>query len=74
VFAALWVKVTVTPAGTFMVVKLNTPVSGKVVWTVQGIGVQVGLKGPSAPVLPLENACAPGGQAIRPTSRIPAVL
>lgn len=51
VFAAFLWNVTVTPAGMFTEVKLNTPLAGgcKTV-------VAVGLNAPSAPVLPLSNA------------------
>jgi hypothetical protein len=53
VFAALRVKTTVTPAGMLMVVKLNTPSGGSA-----SVVLVVGLKAPSAPVLPLLNVCA----------------
>src|SRR2546425_666974 len=56
VFAALRVKVTVTPAGMFTVVKLKTPLAGNV-----SVVLAVGLKAPSAPVLPLLNVCATAG-------------
>jgi hypothetical protein len=60
VLAAFLVKVTVTPVGTLMVVKLKTPLGGSV-----RVVLLVGLKGPSAPVLPLLNVWAPvrGGAA-----------
>jgi hypothetical protein len=48
VLAAFRVKLTVTPAGILIVVKLNTPLGGRV-----SVVLLVGLKGPSAPVLPL---------------------
>jgi hypothetical protein len=53
VLDALRVKVTVTPAGMLMVVKLNTPDGGSA-----SVAFVVGLNGPSAPVLPLLNVCA----------------
>jgi hypothetical protein len=58
VLAAFRVKVTVTFVGMLIVVKLKTPLGGKGTVTVQGVGLQVGLKGPSAPVLPLLKLCA----------------
>lgn len=58
VLAAFRVNVTVTPAGMLIVVKLSTPVEGSGIVTVHGVGVQVGAKAPSAPVLPLLNVCA----------------
>ena len=53
VLAAFRVKVTVTPAGILIVVKLNTPLGGRV-----SVVLVVGLNAPSAPVLPLLNVCA----------------
>jgi hypothetical protein len=48
VLAAFRVKVTVTPEGILIVVKLKTPLGGSA-----RVVLLVGLKGPSAPVLPL---------------------
>jgi hypothetical protein len=45
------------------VVKLKTPSAGRGTVTVQGVGAQVGLNAPSAPVLPLEKVCAAIGVA-----------
>jgi hypothetical protein len=56
VLAALRVKVTVTPAGMLIVVKLNTPLGGRV-----SVVLVVGLSAPSAPVLPLLNVWADAG-------------
>ena len=53
VFAAFFVKRTVTPDGMLTVVKLKTPEGGSV-----RVVVAVGLNGPSAPVLPLLKVCA----------------
>jgi hypothetical protein len=53
VLAAFRVKVTVTPAGMLIVVKLNTPSGGSV-----SVVFVVGLNAPSAPVLPLLKVCA----------------
>jgi hypothetical protein len=52
VLAALRVKVTVTPAGMLIVVKLNAPSGGSV-----SVVLLVGLNAPSAPVLPLLKVC-----------------
>src|SRR5207249_2509632 len=65
-------KVTVTPAGTFTVVKLKPPESGSVCATVHGVGLHEGLNAPSAPVLPLENPCAEA-PAARPRSTAPTM-
>jgi hypothetical protein len=48
VLAAFRVKVTVTPEGILMVVKLKTPFGGRA-----SVVLLEGLKAPSAPVLPL---------------------
>lgn len=48
VFAAFFTKLTVTPEGILTVVKLKTPLGGKV-----NVVLAVGAKAPSAPVLPL---------------------
>jgi len=53
VFAAFFVKRTVTLDGILTVVKLKTPEGGSV-----RVVVAVGLNGPSAPVLPLLKVCA----------------
>jgi hypothetical protein len=53
VLAAFRVKVTVTPAGMLIVVKLNTPLGGRA-----SVVLVVGLNAPSAPVLPLLKVCA----------------
>jgi hypothetical protein len=53
VLAALRVKLTVTPAGMLIVVKLNTPSGGSV-----SVVLVDGLNAPSAPVLPLLKVCA----------------
>jgi hypothetical protein len=53
VLVAFLVKVTVTPAGMLMVVKLNTPDGGSV-----SVVLVVGLNAPSTPVLPLLNVWA----------------
>jgi hypothetical protein len=50
VFAAFGVNVTVTPAGTFTVVKLKTPLGGRAT-----VVLVAGAKAPSAPVLPLSK-------------------
>ena len=56
-FAALRVKRTMTPDGMLMVVKLKTPFAGSV-----SVVLVVGVKAPSAPLLPLLNVCASAGQ------------
>jgi len=53
VLAAFLAKVTVTPVGILIVVKLKTPFGGSV-----KVVLAVGAKGPSAPVLPLLKAWA----------------
>jgi hypothetical protein len=60
VLVALRVKVTVTPTGMLMVVKLNTPDGGRA-----SVVFVVGLYGPSAPVLPLLNVCADAEPSLR---------
>jgi hypothetical protein len=77
VFAAFRVNLTVTPAGMMMVVKLKIPLGERATVTVHGVGVHVGLKGPSAPVLPLLKVWAAAGEpnnATRaaPRSRLPS--
>jgi hypothetical protein len=57
VLVAFFLNVTVTPVGTFMVVKLNTPLGGS-----SNSVFTVGLNAPSAPVLPLLNANARLGE------------
>jgi hypothetical protein len=63
VFAAFRVKVTVTPEGILIVVKLKTPVGGRA-----SVVLLAGLKGPSAPVLPLLKVWAAAGVPARTTS------
>src|SRR5262249_51059722 len=53
VFVALRVKLTVTPTGILMVVRLKIPLGGMAT-----LVFAVGLNAPSAPVLPLLNVCA----------------
>jgi len=53
VLAAFLAKVTVTPEGILIVVKLKTPFGGSV-----NVVVAAGAKAPSAPVLPLLKVCA----------------
>jgi hypothetical protein len=60
VLALFGVTVTVTPAGTFIVVKLKTPVGGSA-----SVVVAVGAKGPSSPVLPLLKVWAAAVEAQR---------
>jgi hypothetical protein len=67
VLAAFRVNFTVTPWGITTVVALNTPLGGSGTVTVQGVGVHVGLNGPSAPVLPLLKVCAAAGVPARMT-------
>jgi hypothetical protein len=59
VLAAFFVKVTVTPLGILMVVKLKTPLGGRV-----STVLLLGLKAPSAPVLPLMKVWAVSGVAV----------
>jgi hypothetical protein len=63
VLVAFRVKVTVTPAGMLMVVKLKTPDAGSA-----SVVFVVGLNAPSAPVLPLLNVWANTGVLPMPTS------
>jgi hypothetical protein len=69
VFVALRVNLTVTPTGMLIVVKLNTPLGGSV-----SVVVVVGLKAPSAPVLPLLNVCARAGEPPRASSPMNAPI
>jgi hypothetical protein len=67
VFAAFLLNFTVTPAGMFTVVKLKTPLGGRL-----SVVLAVGLKAPSAPVLPLLNVCADAPVAASAQARAPA--
>jgi len=58
VLAAFLAKVTVTPEGILIVVKLKTPFGGSV-----NVVVAAGAKAPSAPVLPLLKVWADTGPA-----------
>jgi hypothetical protein len=62
-FIVLRVTLTVTPVGMFMVVKFSTPDAGSV-----RVVVTVGLKAPSAPVLPLLNVCPKAAGPVIDTS------
>jgi hypothetical protein len=60
VLVAFGVKVTVTPEGMLIVVKLNTPEGGTC-----NVVLAVGAKAPSAPVLPLLNAAQTGRSKVQ---------
>jgi len=67
VLVVFGVKVTVTPTGIVMVVKLNLPLGG----TAKAV-LLVGEKAPSAPLLPLSKRAARAGTAV--SSNAPIII
>jgi len=62
VLVVFFLNVTVTPEGIFTEVKLKIPLGGNCSWV-----LTVGLKAPSAPVLPLSNPNARPGMSTNMT-------